>query len=114
MWCLMSLFPHANGYAVMKNPADLTKYQANPKVAPIIAKMMSKFSGAQWETQQQLPWIPWRSVSTGEQEYGFLAALLMNLLLFPDSLSVITSCQDFYFINGIINKLWVDPVCFLQ
>lgn len=43
----MSLFPHANGYAVMKNPADLTKYQANPKVAPIIAKMMSKFSGAQ-------------------------------------------------------------------
>lgn len=32
-------------YAVMKNPANLAKHQANPKVAPIIAKMMSKFAG---------------------------------------------------------------------
>ncbi|KAK4803125.1 hypothetical protein SAY86_001328 [Trapa natans] len=32
---------------VMKSPANLVKYQANPKIAPIIAKMMSKFSGAQ-------------------------------------------------------------------
>ena len=31
---------------VMKNPANLAKHQANPKVAPIIAKMMSKFGGA--------------------------------------------------------------------
>ncbi|KAM5572795.1 hypothetical protein ABKV19_012714 [Rosa sericea] len=30
---------------VMKNPANLAKHQANPKVAPIIAKMMSKFGG---------------------------------------------------------------------
>ncbi|KAM1037466.1 hypothetical protein ACFX13_033016 [Malus domestica] len=30
---------------VMKNPANLAKHQANPKVAPIIAKMMSKFAG---------------------------------------------------------------------
>lgn len=36
----------------MKNPANLAKHQANPKVAPVIAKMMSKFggagAGAQW------------------------------------------------------------------
>eukprot|EP00252_Welwitschia_mirabilis_P020384 TRINITY_DN4998_c0_g1_i1.p1 TRINITY_DN4998_c0_g1~~TRINITY_DN4998_c0_g1_i1.p1 ORF type:complete len:384 (-),score=116.97 TRINITY_DN4998_c0_g1_i1:225-1376(-) len=31
---------------VMKNPANLAKYQANPKIAPIIAKMMGKFGGA--------------------------------------------------------------------
>jgi len=31
--------------AVMKNPANLAKHQANPKVAPVIAKMMSKFGG---------------------------------------------------------------------
>ncbi|KEH31682.1 Hsc70-interacting protein [Medicago truncatula] len=31
---------------VMKNPANLAKHQANPKVAPVIAKMMSKFGGA--------------------------------------------------------------------
>ncbi|XP_075494962.1 FAM10 family protein At4g22670 [Primulina tabacum] len=30
---------------VMKNPANLAKHQANPKVAPIITKMMSKFGG---------------------------------------------------------------------
>ncbi|KAK3041059.1 hypothetical protein RJ639_026856 [Escallonia herrerae] len=30
---------------VMKNPANLAKHQANPKVAPVIAKMMSKFAG---------------------------------------------------------------------
>ncbi|CAL9029550.1 unnamed protein product [Prunus brigantina] len=30
---------------VMKNPASLAKHQANPKVAPIIEKMMSKFGG---------------------------------------------------------------------
>ncbi|XP_027334180.1 FAM10 family protein At4g22670 isoform X3 [Abrus precatorius] len=30
---------------VMKNPANLAKHQANPKVAPVIAKMMSKFGG---------------------------------------------------------------------
>ncbi|XP_010277017.1 PREDICTED: FAM10 family protein At4g22670-like [Nelumbo nucifera] len=30
---------------VMKNPANLAKHQANPKVAPIIAKMMSGFAG---------------------------------------------------------------------
>jgi len=29
----------------MKNPANLAKHQANPKVAPVIAKMMSKFGG---------------------------------------------------------------------
>ncbi|KAL7182836.1 hypothetical protein ACSBR1_041497 [Camellia fascicularis] len=32
---------------VMKNPANFAKHQANPKVAPIIAKMMGKFSGPQ-------------------------------------------------------------------
>ncbi|KAK4761586.1 hypothetical protein SAY87_029470 [Trapa incisa] len=32
---------------VMKNPANLAKYQANPKIAPVIAKMMSKFPGGQ-------------------------------------------------------------------
>ncbi|CAA2995305.1 FAM10 family At4g22670-like [Olea europaea subsp. europaea] len=32
---------------VMKNPANLAKHQANPKVAPIIAKMMNKFAGPQ-------------------------------------------------------------------
>lgn len=32
---------------VMKNPANLAKHQANPKVAPIIAKMMAKFAGPQ-------------------------------------------------------------------
>lgn len=31
--------------AVMKNPANLAKHQGNPKVAPVIAKMMSKFGG---------------------------------------------------------------------
>ncbi|EOY24457.1 hypothetical protein QUC31_008754 [Theobroma cacao] len=30
---------------VMKNPANLAKHQANPKVAPVIAKMMGKFAG---------------------------------------------------------------------
>ncbi|XP_073315263.1 FAM10 family protein At4g22670 [Primulina huaijiensis] len=30
---------------VMKNPANLAKHQANPKVSPIITKMMSKFAG---------------------------------------------------------------------
>lgn len=35
-------------FAVMKNPANLAKHQANPKVAPIIAKMMSKFGGQKW------------------------------------------------------------------
>jgi suppressor of tumorigenicity protein 13 len=29
----------------MKNPANLAKHQSNPKVAPVIAKMMSKFGG---------------------------------------------------------------------
>jgi len=32
----------------MKNPANLAKHQANPKVAPVIAKMMSKFGGPKW------------------------------------------------------------------
>ncbi|KAG6384057.1 hypothetical protein SASPL_156145 [Salvia splendens] len=32
---------------VMKNPANLAKHQSNPKVAPIIAKMMGKFAGSQ-------------------------------------------------------------------
>jgi suppressor of tumorigenicity protein 13 len=27
----------------MKNPANLAKHQANPKVAPVIEKMMGKF-----------------------------------------------------------------------
>ncbi|KAG1362449.1 FAM10 family protein [Cocos nucifera] len=31
---------------VMNNPASFAKHQANPKVAPIIAKMMGKFAGA--------------------------------------------------------------------
>jgi len=30
---------------VMKDPANLAKHQSNPKVAPIIAKMMGKFGG---------------------------------------------------------------------
>ncbi|XP_050267141.1 FAM10 family protein At4g22670 [Quercus robur] len=30
---------------VMKDPANLAKHQANPKVAPVIAKMMNKFGG---------------------------------------------------------------------
>ncbi|XP_042509875.1 FAM10 family protein At4g22670-like [Macadamia integrifolia] len=30
---------------VMKNPANIAKHQANPKVAPIIAKMMGGFAG---------------------------------------------------------------------
>ncbi|KAK8613995.1 hypothetical protein V6N13_122374 [Hibiscus sabdariffa] len=34
-----------NGFAVMKNLANLAKHQANPKVTPIITKMMSKFAG---------------------------------------------------------------------
>ncbi|RZC73327.1 hypothetical protein C5167_048807 [Papaver somniferum] len=32
---------------VMKNPANIAKHQSNPRVAPIIAKMMSKFAGPQ-------------------------------------------------------------------
>lgn len=32
--------------AVMNNPASFAKHQANPKVAPVIAKMMGKFAGA--------------------------------------------------------------------
>ncbi|XP_019160548.1 PREDICTED: FAM10 family protein At4g22670 isoform X2 [Ipomoea nil] len=31
---------------VMKNPANLAKHQSNPKLAPVIAKMMNKFGGA--------------------------------------------------------------------
>jgi len=30
---------------VMKDPANLAKHQTNPKVAPVIEKMMSKFAG---------------------------------------------------------------------
>ncbi|KAI3727507.1 hypothetical protein L6452_16123 [Arctium lappa] len=30
---------------VMKNPGNLAKHQANPKVAPVISKMMNKFGG---------------------------------------------------------------------
>ena len=30
---------------VMSNPANLAKHQANPKVGPIIAKMMAKMNG---------------------------------------------------------------------
>ncbi|URD98957.1 TPR [Musa troglodytarum] len=30
---------------VMNNPANFAKHQANPKVAPVIAKMMGKFAG---------------------------------------------------------------------
>ncbi|GER34568.1 tetratricopeptide repeat-containing family protein [Striga asiatica] len=37
--------PNLKKERVMKNPANLAKHQANPKVAPIIAKMMSKFAG---------------------------------------------------------------------
>ena len=37
----------SDDFAVMKNPANLAKHQANPKVAPIIAKMMAKFAGPQ-------------------------------------------------------------------
>lgn len=32
-------------FTVMTNPANLAKHQANPKVAPVIAKMMGKFAG---------------------------------------------------------------------
>lgn len=32
---------------VMNNPANFAKHQANPKVGPIIAKMMAKFNGSQ-------------------------------------------------------------------
>lgn len=39
------LYVLVNGFAVMKNPANLAKHQANPKVAPVIAKMMGKFAG---------------------------------------------------------------------
>jgi suppressor of tumorigenicity protein 13 len=35
----------ADDFAVMKNPANLAKHQGNPKVAPVIAKMMSEFAG---------------------------------------------------------------------
>lgn len=31
---------------VMKNPANFAKHQSNPKVAPVIAKMMGKFGGS--------------------------------------------------------------------
>lgn len=41
------IFCFCDGFAVMKNPANLAKHQANPKVAPIIAKMMGKFGGPQ-------------------------------------------------------------------
>jgi len=36
-------------FAVMKDPANLAKHQANPKVAPVIAKMMNKFGGPKWK-----------------------------------------------------------------
>lgn len=42
---LLSSFVCVDGFAVMKDPANLAKHQANPKVAPIIAKMMNKFGG---------------------------------------------------------------------
>ncbi|KAK4795940.1 hypothetical protein SAY86_028266 [Trapa natans] len=46
---LMSAFKNPEIMAalqdVMKNPANLAKHQANPKVASVIAKMMSKFAG---------------------------------------------------------------------
>ena len=32
--------------AVMKNPANLAKHQANPRIAPVLAKMMTMFAGA--------------------------------------------------------------------
>lgn len=42
-FCLvLMIYAHA---AVMKNPANLSKHQSNPKVAPVIAKMLSKFGG---------------------------------------------------------------------
>lgn len=31
---------------MMKNPANLAKHQANPRVAPVLAKMMTMFTGA--------------------------------------------------------------------
>lgn len=31
----------------MNNPANFARHQANPKVGPIIAKMMAKFGGSQ-------------------------------------------------------------------
>lgn len=43
--CLSFHLLLASGSAVMKNPANLAKHQANPKVAPVIAKMMNKFGG---------------------------------------------------------------------
>ncbi|GAY43470.1 hypothetical protein CUMW_074700 [Citrus unshiu] len=35
----------SSSIGLMKNPANLAQHQANPKVAPIIAKMMAKFGG---------------------------------------------------------------------
>ena len=32
--------------AVMSNPSSLLKYQSDPKVGPILMKLMTKFSGA--------------------------------------------------------------------
>lgn len=43
----MVLMLLGDDFAVMKNPANLAKHQANPKVAPTIAKMMGKFAGPQ-------------------------------------------------------------------
>jgi suppressor of tumorigenicity protein 13 len=41
----MVLMLLGDDFAVMKSPANLAKHQGNPKVAPIIAKMMGKFAG---------------------------------------------------------------------
>jgi suppressor of tumorigenicity protein 13 len=43
----MVLMLLGDDFAVMKNPANLAKHQANPKVSPTIAKMMGKFAGPQ-------------------------------------------------------------------
>ncbi|KAG1354750.1 putative FAM10 family protein [Cocos nucifera] len=43
---------------VMNNPASFAKHQANPKVAPVIAKMMGKFAGSMKEEMSQgTKWI---------------------------------------------------------
>jgi hypothetical protein len=45
-WIWPNFLPLSGLGVVMKNPSNLAKHQGNPKVAPVISKMFTKFAGA--------------------------------------------------------------------
>ena len=75
----------------MKNPANLAKHQSNPKVAPVIAKMMNKFGGPKqtvgrrdvtiygpWDTKHLACFL---SVLSSKACYSFLLSFVLTAML---------------------------------